>query len=160
GSVLDPEANGIASCPVPSLRIVQSFPRSSSKKRCASYGDGKLPMRIGSVLRCCCSCTTTRTSRMLRHRSPSNSTPTPCAFGVNDGPGAILPLAMRPARADPRLFPPLHQALVKAVACEAIHETDLPLSRLSTSDLTQRVCASLGRSISPSTVWRILDADA
>jgi hypothetical protein len=36
----------------------------------------------------------------------------------------------------------------------------LPLSRLLTSDLAERTAAALGRSISPSTVWRILDADA
>jgi hypothetical protein len=36
----------------------------------------------------------------------------------------------------------------------------LPLSRLSTTDLAARAAAALGRTISPSTVWRILDADA
>jgi hypothetical protein len=36
----------------------------------------------------------------------------------------------------------------------------LPLSRLSTSDLAARAATALRRSISPSTVWRILDADA
>jgi hypothetical protein len=36
----------------------------------------------------------------------------------------------------------------------------LPLSRLSTSDLAERAAVALGRSISPSTVWRILDTDA
>jgi hypothetical protein len=59
-----------------------------------------------------------------------------------------------------RLFPPLERAVVKAVACEAVHRTGLPLSRLSTNDLAERACASLGRPISPTTVWRILDADA
>jgi DDE superfamily endonuclease len=36
----------------------------------------------------------------------------------------------------------------------------LPLSRLSTADLAGRAAASLGKPISPATVWRILDADA
>lgn len=58
------------------------------------------------------------------------------------------------------LFPPHDRAIVKAVACEAVSQTDLPLSRLSTADLAARATAALGRSISPSTVWRILDADA
>jgi hypothetical protein len=34
------------------------------------------------------------------------------------------------------------------------------LSRLSSSDLATRAATALGRSISPSTVWRILDADS
>jgi DDE superfamily endonuclease len=58
------------------------------------------------------------------------------------------------------LFPPLERSLVKAMACELVHDTGLPLSRLSTTDLASRVTASLGRTMSPSTVWRILDADA
>lgn len=57
-------------------------------------------------------------------------------------------------------FPPRDQAIVKAIACEAVSQTKLPLSRLSTTDLADRATAALGRSISPSTVWRILDADA
>jgi DDE superfamily endonuclease len=58
------------------------------------------------------------------------------------------------------IFPPRDQAIVKAIACEAVCQTKLPLSRLSTSDLADRATTALGRPISPSTVWRILDADA
>ena len=61
------------------------------------------------------------------------------------------------ARAD---FPPLEQALVKAVACEAVHHSGLPLSRLSTADIAGKARQALGKAISPSTVWRILAADA
>ena len=57
-------------------------------------------------------------------------------------------------------FPPLEQALVKAVACEAVHPSGLPLSRLSTTDLAAQAKQALGKAISPSTVWRILAADA
>ena len=57
-------------------------------------------------------------------------------------------------------FPPLEQALVKAVACEAVHQSGLPLSRLSTTDLAAQAKQALGKAISPSTVWRILAADA
>ena len=57
-------------------------------------------------------------------------------------------------------FPPLEQALVKAVACEAVHHSGLPLSRLSTTDLAAQARQALGKAISPSTVWRILAADA
>jgi DDE superfamily endonuclease len=57
-------------------------------------------------------------------------------------------------------FSPRDQTIVKAVAWEAVSHTKLPLSRLSTRDSGARAAAALGRSISPSTVWRILDADA
>ena len=57
-------------------------------------------------------------------------------------------------------FPPLEQALVKALACEAVHRTGLPLSRLSTADLAGQASTTLGKAISRSTVWRILTADA
>ena len=58
------------------------------------------------------------------------------------------------------LFPPRDQAVVKAIACEAVGKTKLPLSRLSLSDLAEQATQALRRPISPSTVWRILDADA
>jgi hypothetical protein len=35
-----------------------------------------------------------------------------------------------------RLFPPLDQALVKALACELVAETKQPLSRQSLADVT------------------------
>ncbi len=57
-------------------------------------------------------------------------------------------------------FPPRDQAIVKAIACEAVCQTKLPLSRLSTTDLAARAATALGQQISPTTVWRILDADA
>jgi hypothetical protein len=60
------------------------------------------------------------------------------------------------ARAD---FPPLEHALVKAIACEAVHQSGLPLSRLSTADIAGQARKALGKAISPSTVWRILAAD-
>jgi hypothetical protein len=58
------------------------------------------------------------------------------------------------------LFPPHDRAVVKAIACEAVSQTKLPLSRLSTADLAARASLALKRAISPSTVWRILDACA
>jgi hypothetical protein len=58
------------------------------------------------------------------------------------------------------IFPPHDQAVVKAIACEAVSQAELPLSRLSTADLAARASTALGRAISPSTVWRILDACA
>src|SRR5262249_21219407 len=57
-------------------------------------------------------------------------------------------------------FPPLDAAVVKAIACEAVAQTGLPLSRRSLDDLTARAHWALGKPISRSTVWRILDGDA
>jgi hypothetical protein len=67
---------------------------------------------------------------------------------------------MPPAEAGRFGFPPLDQALVKAVACEAVHHTGLPLRRLSTADIAVQASRALGKPISPSTVWRLLDAAA
>lgn len=58
------------------------------------------------------------------------------------------------------IFPPLDQALVKALACERVAETGLPLSRQSLADLVPRAEAALGKSISRSTIGRILATDA
>src|SRR3954452_25097298 len=67
---------------------------------------------------------------------------------------------MPPDAAARRRFPPLDQALVKATACELVAQTKEPLSRQSLADVTVRVRRALGKPISRSTVWRILDSDA
>ena len=89
-----------------------------------------------------------------------NCTPFPSTAGVTVGHVAtsLWPIK-RAADASP-LFPPRDRAIVKAIACEAVCETKLPLSRLSTSDLADQASTALGRPISHSTVWRILDTDA
>lgn len=58
------------------------------------------------------------------------------------------------------LFPPRDQAIVKAIACETVSALNLPLSRLSLADLAARATTDLRKPISPSTVCRILQADA
>ena len=50
--------------------------------------------------------------------------------------------------------------MVKAIACEMVYETKLPLSRQSLADVTDRAGTAVAKPISRSTVWRILDADA
>lgn len=57
-------------------------------------------------------------------------------------------------------FSPLDQALIRALACETVAETGLPLSRQSIADLTGRAVQTLGKPVSRSTVWRILHEDA
>ena len=49
---------------------------------------------------------------------------------------------------------------MQAVACELVAETKQPLSRQSLADVTARTRNALGKPISRSTVWRILDTDA
>jgi hypothetical protein len=68
-------------------------------------------------------------------------------------------MTSRGGDASPR-FPPLDRSLVKATACELVHLTKRPLSRQSLEDLTVRSQQALGKPISRSTVWRILDGDA
>jgi hypothetical protein len=46
------------------------------------------------------------------------------------------------------------------VACELVAETQQPLSRQSLADVTARAHKALGKPLSRSTVWRILDTDA
>ena len=49
---------------------------------------------------------------------------------------------------------------MKAIACELVAETQQLLSRQSLADVTARAQKALGKPISRSTVWRILDQDA
>ena len=67
---------------------------------------------------------------------------------------------MRPAGVPSPGFPPWDEAVVKAIACEVVYETKVPLSRQSLADVTDRACTALGKPISRSTVWRTLDAVA
>ncbi len=57
-------------------------------------------------------------------------------------------------------FPPLDRAIIVSIACDVVARTGNPLSRQSTTDLAKRAQEELNRSISRSTVWRILDQDA
>jgi hypothetical protein len=94
-------------------------------------------------------------------RQPSwNFTPTPYDSGDVAGLKAISPSTISQDAGVSSIFPPRDQAVVKAIACEAVSQTQLPLSRQSTTDLATRASTALGKPISPSTVWRILDADA
>ena len=80
--------------------------------------------------------------------------------GGNAGQRETSPLRMMSDAAARRLFPPRDHALVKALACERVAETGEPISLQFLDDLTARARKALGKVISPSTVWRILDKDA
>ena len=97
---------------------------------------------------------------MSVRRQRCTSIPTLCDIGGDAGPRGSSVWKMHLVEAGRSGFPPLDRVLVKASACEAVHHTGLPLSRLSTADLAVQASRALGKPISPSTVWRILDADA
>src|SRR5689334_5166792 len=80
--------------------------------------------------------------------------------GVDVGTVAIFHWTIGHVPGDRPAIPPSEQSHVKAVACEAVAQTGVPLSRQSTQDVTRRVHAVLSRPISRSTVWRILDRSA
>jgi hypothetical protein len=80
--------------------------------------------------------------------------------GGNAGPRGTSPWRTPRGAAERPVFPPLDQALVKALACERVAETGLPLSRQSLADLVPRAQTALGKPISRSTIRRILAEDA
>src|SRR6516165_11929689 len=62
---------------------------------------------------------------------------------------------------DPPTFPPSVVVQVKALACELPHRLQLPLSRLSLSEIRREVITQgLVAEISGATLWRWLSADA
>jgi hypothetical protein len=97
---------------------------------------------------------------MSRLASRWTCIPTPSAIGGDVGLPVILPWRTRQGVGPNPAFPPLDEAIVKAVACELVCRTEKPLSRQSLADLTTQARQELGKSISRSTVWRILHTDA
>src|SRR4051794_9612474 len=151
---------GSVSCPVPnppfapvSLPTSWNRPTRSSINARSGSNCGNAPLW---------SCCSTRTPRCPTSRpdASSNCTPTRYATGAGVGRRATGPWETGPGvGASPR-FPPLDEAIVKALACETVAQTKLPLSRQSLTDLAGRAQAALGRPISRRTVGRILDGDA
>jgi hypothetical protein len=81
---------------------------------------------------------------------------------TGDGAGqrAIFHCRTSPGAVASRLFFPVDHAVVKAIACEIVFESQTPLSRQSLADITSRARQVLGKAISRTTVWRILHQDA
>src|SRR5437764_3722289 len=108
---------------------------------------------------CCCSMKA-RAAAMKRRPRSWDCPPAKCNAGGDAGALAISASRIIQGAARGRLFPPADRAIIIAMACEAVAETDLPISRQSVADLTSRAQKALGKSISSSTVWRTLDEDA
>jgi hypothetical protein len=151
---------GWVACQVPRQSIGRIFPMTLWSKPGILCGNGQSPISYDNVPPWCCSCMLTPACPMSVRRHRCASIPTLCGIGGDAGPRGSSVWKMHLVEAGRSGFPPLDRALVKASACEAVHHTGLPLSRLSTADLAVQASQALGKPISPSTVWRILDADA
>jgi hypothetical protein len=95
----------------------------------------------------------------LRQRPASAFIRTRCAFGGDVGPKESWFWKTKPVGVASRRFPPFDHAVVKALACERVAQTNLPLSRQSLADLADRASGEVGRPISRKTIKRILDED-
>jgi hypothetical protein len=84
------------------------------------------------------------------------------ASGASDSPSrGFLASRLNLGAADPPSFPHSVVVQVKALACELPHRLQLPLSRLSLSELRREVITQgLVAEISGATLWRWLSADA
>src|SRR4051812_22155556 len=152
---------GWASCPAPYLPTAPCSPATSLSWPAKPSGGGiPSPSSYGSGPRWYSTCTNGLPCPTPRRAGWSASTPTPCATGGGAGPRATSLLTTNPAGAVSPAFPPLDQAVIKAIACDVVARTEQPLSRQSLADLTAQARTALGKPISRSTVWRTLHADA
>jgi DDE superfamily endonuclease len=101
-----------------------------------------------------------RAAATAKSATPSDCPPHRWLAGGGAGPLETSPSVIALVGAARSTFPPLDKAVVKAIACEAVFEAAVPLSRQSLADLTARAGKALGKPMSQSTVWRALDADA
>jgi len=84
-----------------------------------------------------------------------------CGSGGAAGFGKALAWRTCRGRDDRGFFPPQVITVVKSIACELPAQHDEPLSRLYVPDIQRIVIAEKHvQTISQSTIWRILDADA
>lgn len=154
------KTTGWVSCQGPRQSIDRISPTTLWSKPGILCGNGRSPISCDNAPPWSCSCMPTLSCPMSVRRQRCTSIPTLCGIGGDAGPMGSSVWQMRLGEAGRSGFPPLDRALVTASACEAVHHTGLPLSRLSTADLAVQASRALGKPISPSTVWRILDADA
>ena len=152
--------HGCAACQVPRQLLVLTCPTMSWSKPGVGCGNGRSRISCDNAPHGCCSCMRPPSCPMSRQPQRCPSLPTPCGSGGGAGPMGCSTWKMRPAADGRSALPPLDQACVKAVACEAVHHTALPLCRLSTVDLAAQARRALGKPISSSAVWCMRDADA
>ena len=153
-------ARGVRPCGVLRRPTDLPFPLSSWNRQTTSFTSGRFAISSGNGPDWSCSSITNRWCPIRQPRRAWICTPTPCGSGVDAGPAATLCWKTSQDGAPSPVFPPLDHAVVKAIACEVVYETDVPLSRQALTDLTARAWRTLGKPISRSTVWRLLHADA
>ncbi len=152
--------HGWVSCQVPRHSIDLIFLTTLWSKLGILCGNGRSPISCDNAPPWCCSCMLIPSCPMSVLPQRCTCIPTPCDIGGDAGPRGSSGWQMHLGGAGRSGFPPLDRAIVKAMACEAVYPTGLPLSRLSTVDIAMQASRALGKLISASTVWRILDADA
>ena len=153
-------AKGYLPCVVPSQATALCSHRRSWSRLKRLSGKGPFRTSCGNGLPWFYSCIINRWWPTARPRNGSSYICARCNGGAAAGPRATFPWTISQAGAARRIFPPLDHALVKAVACELVAETQQPLSRQSLADVTTRASNALSTPISRSTVWRILETDA
>jgi hypothetical protein len=141
-------------------RCLVSFPTDFWKTRSTRCGGAPLRFRTCSAFDWCCCCRNGQASAMRKRPRSLVSPRGKCNAGGDVGSAAISASRMTPGAARSRLFPLVDRAAVIAMACEAVAETELPISRQSVADLAGRAQKALGKPISASTVWRTLHEDA
>jgi len=151
---------GVPVCPAPPLCTGLPSLRTSWKLPGSKSGARHWRTKRSSASSWPCSCISIPA---WLTRKPAGASVCPAArssAGVSAGPlvTSLWPTG-RGAAASPS-FPPLDEATVKAIACEAVCQTGLPLSRQSLADLTRRARTALSKPISRSSVWNILHTDA
>jgi DDE superfamily endonuclease len=143
----------------PDPRLVL-FPRIFCKRHATPFADARRRFRPFNAFAWPCFCTRIRTWATMLQRNASGCHLDKSNAGVDAGQPGIFRLRTEQDAAERPIFPPLDQALIRAMACETVAETGLPLSRQSIADLTSRSQKDLGKAISRSTVWRVLHEDA
>ncbi len=151
---------GTPPCQARGLLPVPFFRRTLSTKPSVKFDIARFPITCSSAIGWCYGSTTSRTWDMTRLADTSAFPGGKSDVGVNAGSRATSPSQISPDGAASPLFPPVDEAQVKAIACETVAQSQQPLSRQSLADLTRRCQATLGKPISRSTVWRILNTDA
>jgi len=153
-------AKGCLPCAVPSRATALSFQRRSWSRLNRLSGKGPCRTSGGNGPPWFCCGINNRLSPTARPRHRCSCLGVRCNDGAAVGPRETFPWTTSQDGAARRLFPPLDQALVKAVACELLAATKQPLSRQSLADVTARARHALGKPSSRRTVWRIVDTDA
>jgi hypothetical protein len=153
-------AEGCLPCVVPSRAAAPSSHQHSWSRPKSVHGKEPFRIRCGNEPRWFCFCINNRWCPTLRPRNGYSCICGRCNGGAAGGPRGTFPWKTSQDGAVRRLFLHLDPALVKGLACELVAETQQPLSRQSLADITARACKALGKPISRSTVWRMLDTDA